>query len=281
MPTKVIRDRLPQDAELLEGASPPPWPGRPRRSASPTDPRPLGRRLGLSHGDDHPGVAGLGLKPHRTETWFSTDPELEAKIEDVVGLYLNPPRGRRRAVRGREEPDVGPGAHPADPAPSSGARRRADSRLPPPRHRYAVRRLGGGHRSADRPDLRAAPSRGVPGVADARGQGLPEERAAHRARQLRDPRPPGGEGLARATLPGSTCTSRPREQSWLNLVDVFFSIIGRAIRRGSFTTIRELIRAIRQFIDAWIERCEPFVWTTDAAAILASANRQAGSLTGH
>ena len=33
-----------------------------------------------------------GLKPWRRETFkFSTDPELEAKIRDVVGLYLNPP----------------------------------------------------------------------------------------------------------------------------------------------------------------------------------------------
>src|SRR5579875_2393928 len=33
-----------------------------------------------------------GLAPWRTETFkFSTDPELEAKVRDIVGLYLNPP----------------------------------------------------------------------------------------------------------------------------------------------------------------------------------------------
>ena len=33
-----------------------------------------------------------GLQPWRSETFkFSTDPELEAKVRDVVGLYLNPP----------------------------------------------------------------------------------------------------------------------------------------------------------------------------------------------
>ena len=39
------------------------------------------------------GVAGGGgYKPWRRETFkFSTNPELEAKIRDVVGLYLNPP----------------------------------------------------------------------------------------------------------------------------------------------------------------------------------------------
>ena len=34
----------------------------------------------------------VGLKPHRTETFkYSTDPALEAKVRDVVGLYLAPP----------------------------------------------------------------------------------------------------------------------------------------------------------------------------------------------
>jgi len=34
----------------------------------------------------------FGIQPHRSGTFkFSTDPELEAKVRDVVGLYLNPP----------------------------------------------------------------------------------------------------------------------------------------------------------------------------------------------
>ena len=33
-----------------------------------------------------------GVQPWRRETFkFSTDPELEAKVRDVVGLYLDPP----------------------------------------------------------------------------------------------------------------------------------------------------------------------------------------------
>jgi len=34
----------------------------------------------------------FGIQPHRCGTFkFSTDPELEAKVRDIVGLYLNPP----------------------------------------------------------------------------------------------------------------------------------------------------------------------------------------------
>jgi hypothetical protein len=35
-----------------------------------------------------------GIQPWREETFkFSTDPQLEAKVRDVIGLYLNPPEG--------------------------------------------------------------------------------------------------------------------------------------------------------------------------------------------
>src|SRR3954454_23111414 len=48
----------------------------------------------------------------------------------------------------------------------------------------------------------------------------------------------------------------PTSGSWLNLVEVFFSIITRqALRRGSFPTVADLIAAIGRFIDAWNDRC--------------------------
>jgi hypothetical protein len=47
--------------------------------------------------------------------------------------------------------------------------------------------------------------------------------------------------------------------SWLNMVEIFFSIITRqAIRRGTFTSVKDLIAAIETFIDGWNERCQPF-----------------------
>src|SRR3954468_1184112 len=64
------------------------------------------QRLGVTHWSSrllakHLGVSAFtvsttwkkwGLQPWRSQTFkFSTDPELEAKIRDVVGLYLDPP----------------------------------------------------------------------------------------------------------------------------------------------------------------------------------------------
>jgi transposase len=61
----------------------------------------------------------------------------------------------------------------------------------------------------------------------------------------------------------------PTSGSWLNMVEVFFSIITRqAIRRGSFDSVKELMAAISAFIDGWNQRCHPFVWTKTADEIL-------------
>jgi serine/threonine protein kinase len=42
------------------------------------------------------------------------------------------------------------------------------------------------------------------------------------------------------------------------------------VLRGSFASVRDLIDAIRAFIDGWNERCHPFAWTKTADQILAT-----------
>ena len=74
----------------------------------------------------------------------------------------------------------------------------------------------------------------------------------------------------------------PTSGSWLNLVEVFFGIITRqAIRRGTFTSVKDLIAAIETFIDAWNDRCRTFVWTKTADEILTKTNRKVTSNTRH
>ena len=54
--------------------------------------RDLARKAGVSHGTVHRIWRAHALKPHRVATFkFTTDPDAEDKIYDVVGLYLNPP----------------------------------------------------------------------------------------------------------------------------------------------------------------------------------------------
>jgi transposase len=66
----------------------------------------------------------------------------------------------------------------------------------------------------------------------------------------------------------------PTYASWLNLVEVFFSMVERqALRRGDFASVGDLVAAIGRFISAWNQRCQPFVWTKDADTILGKLNR--------
>src|SRR4051812_1938182 len=55
--------------------------------------RSLGRQLGISDATVARAWRAYRVQPWRTGTFkFSTDPELEAKVRDVVGLYLDPPQ---------------------------------------------------------------------------------------------------------------------------------------------------------------------------------------------
>jgi hypothetical protein len=67
------------------------------------------------------------------------------------------------------------------------------------------------------------------------------------------------------------------------MVEIFLGIITRqAIRCGTFTSVPDLIAAIRTFIDAWNDRCQPFIWTKTADQILPHATGgQRTSITRH
>ena len=56
------------------------------------------------------------------------------------------------------------------------------------------------------------------------------------------------------------------------MAEIFFGITTRqAIRRGSFTSVKGIITAIRAFIDGWHDRCHPFTWTKTTDQILEHA----------
>ena len=61
----------------------------------------------------------------------------------------------------------------------------------------------------------------------------------------------------------------PTGASWPNMVELFFSVIDRAaIRRGVFTSVKDLNTKIRAFINGWNQRRHPFTWTKTPDEIL-------------
>ncbi len=66
----------------------------------------------------------------------------------------------------------------------------------------------------------------------------------------------------------------PTSSSWLNLVERWFGeLTTKAVRRGSFASVADLEAVIAQFLDAWNENPNPFVWTATIESIQAKLAR--------
>ena len=66
----------------------------------------------------------------------------------------------------------------------------------------------------------------------------------------------------------------PTSSSWLNLVERWFKeLTDKAIRRGIFYSVPDLIAAIQQYLDAHNDDPKPFVWTASIDTILEKVAR--------
>jgi transposase len=66
----------------------------------------------------------------------------------------------------------------------------------------------------------------------------------------------------------------PASSSWLNLVERWFAeLTGKAVRRGSFASVPDLIEAIFGFIEHWNKEGKGLVWTAKAEDIMAKLER--------
>jgi len=242
----------------------------------------LARQLGVGDATVARTWRRYHVQPWRRETFkFSTDPELEAKIRDVVGLYLDPP-AKAIVLCVDEKSQVQ-------------ALDRTAPILPlrpglPERATHDYKRNGTTNLFAA---LEVATGRITDRCYDRHGKAefldfLKRVARAYPRQELHvvldnyhtHKHPEIGAWLAKH--PRVTLHFTPTSGSWLNLVEVFFGIITRqAIRRGSFASVPQLVGAIRTFIDGWNERCHPFTWTKTVDEILPRATRQRSSDAGH
>jgi transposase len=66
----------------------------------------------------------------------------------------------------------------------------------------------------------------------------------------------------------------PTSSSWLNMVESFFSTLtDKAIRRGVFHSVPDLIDAIETYLATHNQDPQPFVWTATAEQILEKVRR--------
>ena len=235
----------------------------------------LADRLGIEHSTVAAIWKEYGVKPWKAETFkFSTDPELEAKVVDIVGLYLAPPENAIvLCVDEKSQVQALNRTQKTLPMQPGHAEQRTHDYV---RHGtttlFAALEIATGkvtglckqrHRHQEFLAFLKHVARAYP---DVELHLVIDNYAAHKRIEVRD---------WLAANPRIHVHFTPTSGSWLNLVEVWFGIIERqAIHRGSFTSVRDLMIKIRAFITGWNQRKHPFIWTKPAEDILAKINRK-------
>ena len=221
-----------------------------------------------------------GLKPHLVRTFkLSNDPDFIEKLEDVVGLYMNPPdHALVFCIDEKSQIQALDRTQPGLPMKKGRAgtmthdyKRNGTTTLfaaldvlkgevigqcmPRHRHQEFLKFL----KSIDR----ATPKHlHIHCIAD--------NYATHKKQEVKD-------WLAKH--PRFHFHFIPTSSSWLNLVERWFGLITtQLIRRGAFKTVEELEQTIHDYIDQNNANPKPFVWTKSANDIIHKVNRGRAAL---
>ena len=216
-----------------------------------------------------------GIQPHRVKTFkLSNDKHFEAKLVDIVGLYLNPPE--KAVVLCMDEKS------------QIQALDRTQASLPIKKGRAGT--MTHDYKRNGTTTLFAALD-----VLSGKviGQCLPRHRHEEFLKFLRTIDREVPKGLQIHLIVDNYATHKhanvkawlakhtrfhlhftPTSSSWLNLVERFFGkLTDKAIRRGVFQSVPDLITAIEAYLNANNNDPTPFVWTATADSILEKVRR--------
>ena len=255
---------------------------KPKNGATHWSVRDAAAESGISKTSVHRYFQLFGLQPHRTESFkLSTDPFFIEKLRDVVGLYLNPPENALVLC--------------ADEKSQCQALERTQPMLP----------LGLGYVEGVTHDYKRHGTTTLFAALDVlNGKVVAECKPRHRHQEflafLRriDQTVPqkldihlivDNYSTHKHARVKSWLAKRPRwhlhfvptYSSWLNLVERFFALItDKAIRRGSFTSVKDLVGKIDHFVTRYNKSCKPFTWTATADSILQKLERLTSRISG-
>jgi transposase len=215
------------------------------------------------------------LQPHRIKTFKkSNDPAFAAKVEDIVGLYMNPPAhavvvsiDEKSQIQALDRTQPGLPLKPG----RCGTMTHDYKRHGTTTLFAALNILDGTvvgrcmprHTHQEFIKFLAAVERAVPAGKIIHAIG--DNDATHKHPKVR-------EWLA--AHPRWVFHFTPTSASWINAVENFFSVITRRrIRRGVFTSVADLQDAIRTYIREHNRNPKPFMWTKPADVILAKLDR--------
>ncbi len=237
---------------------------------------------GISKSTVHRLFQVFALQPHRSRSFkLSTDPFFIEKVRDIVGLYLNPPdhalvlcvdeKSQIQALN-RTQPVLPMGLGYVEGITHDYVRHGTTTLFAAldiatgtvfteckPRHRHQeflafLRRLDAC----------------IPEELDVHL--IVDNYATHKHPKVR---------TWLAQRPRYHIHYTPTYSSWLNQVERWFGLITqRAIRRGSFRSVKELVQNIDAFVQHYNRSSRPFVWTATADSILEKITRLCSRISG-
>jgi len=237
--------------------------------------RTMAKRAGVSSSTVQRIWSARGLKPHRVETFkLSNDPRFEEKLVDVVGLYLNPPENaivlcmdEKSQIQAldRTQPSL-----PMKPG-RAGTMTHDYKRNGTTTLFAALDVLTGAviaqclprHRHREFLQFLKTIDRQVP-------KGL-------QVHLILDNYATHNHPNVRAWLekhPRFKLHFTPTSSSWVNMVEIFFGqLTDKAIRRGIFHSVPDLIDAIEAYLATHNKNPRPFLWTRTTEQILDKVRR--------
>src|SRR6201998_3093392 len=224
--------------------------------------RKLAAALGVSKDTVHRTWREAGLKPHRLDRYMaSDDPDFETKAADISGLYLNPPRhaavfcvDEKTAIQALDRLD------PVLPLTPGRAERHGFEYY---RHGtlslYAALDTASG-RVHGKTTARHTSRESVAFLKEIVSQ-CPRHKQIH---IILDNLSAHKTTLVREFLEQNRRVHfhfTPTYSSWLNQVELWFARIERdVIARGIFTSVSDLARKLRRYINAYSANARPFLW---------------------
>lgn len=240
------------------------------RDATHWSTRSMARATGLTQTAISRIWRAFNLQPHRTETFkLSKDPQFIEKVRDVVGLYMDPPeKALVLAVDEKSQVQALDRTQPVLPLrPGVPARMTHDYTRHGTTSLFAALDVASGnvigrtyrrHRSEEFLKFLRVIDREVPKELDVHL--VLDNYATHKTEKVRG-------WFARH--PRFHIHFTPTSASWLNLVERFFAeITEKQIRRGTFTSVSSLEKAIINYIEGRNDEPKPFIWSATADEIL-------------
>ena len=237
--------------------------------------RTLAEQSGVSHMTVHRVWRAFGLQPHRSKSFnLSNDPFFIEKVRDIVGLYLDPPA--KAVVLCVDEKSQCQALERTQPVLPMGL-----GYLEGVTHNYirhgtltlfaaldvasgkVISRCTARHRHQEFLRFLQTIEQNVPAELDVHV--IMDNYSSHKHQKVRNWFKRHARFQAHFT---------PTYSSWLNQVERWFGLITqRAIRRGSFSSTRQLREKIEAFVKEHNRNAKPFTWTATAESILAKLTR--------